>query len=73
MPGDPKECREHARNCARLAVTSPFPDVRENFAKLADTWLRLASELEISQALLDAYAALPTEAGGDGAAGADAD
>jgi hypothetical protein len=64
MPGDPKECREHARNCARLAVTSAAPEVREHFAMLADTWLRLASDLEISKALIEVYAPPPQKRAG---------
>jgi hypothetical protein len=54
MPGDPQECRRHAFTCARLAQTSPHPESRENFANLAQTWLRLASDLERNQALLAA-------------------
>jgi hypothetical protein len=54
MPGDPKECRQHALNCVRLAQTSSTPQAREQFASLANTWLRLASDLEQAQAFLDA-------------------
>jgi hypothetical protein len=54
MPGDPKECRQHALNCVRLAQTSSTPQAREQFASLANTWLRLATELEQARALLDA-------------------
>jgi hypothetical protein len=53
MPGDPKECRQHALTCVRLAKTSPSPQAREQFANLANTWLRLAYDLERAQALLD--------------------
>ena len=56
MPGDPKECREYARNCQRLAATAPTDEVRESFASMAQTWLRLANELEATHALLKAYA-----------------
>jgi hypothetical protein len=44
MPGDPKECRQHALNCARLAQTSPYPHAREHFARLARTWIKLADD-----------------------------
>jgi hypothetical protein len=54
MPGDPKECRQHALACVRLAQTSASPQAREQFANLAHTWLRLAAELEQAQALLGA-------------------
>jgi hypothetical protein len=53
MPGDPKECRQHALTCVRLTKTSPSPQAREQFANLANTWLRLAYDLERAQALLD--------------------
>jgi hypothetical protein len=47
MPGDdPKEARQHALTFVRLAQTSAYPPARERYAKLANTWLRLAAELE---------------------------
>ena len=46
MPGDPRECRRHALTCVRLAQTSASPQAREEFASLANTWLRLATDLE---------------------------
>jgi hypothetical protein len=54
MPGDPKECRQHALNCVRLAQTSSTPQAREQFASLANAWLRLATDLEQARAFLDA-------------------
>ena len=54
MPGDPKECRQHALFCVRLAQTSASPQAREEFANLARTWIRLADDLEQSRAFLDA-------------------
>ena len=54
MPGDPKECRQHALTCVRLAQTSASPQAREQFASLAQTWIKLADDLERSQAFLDA-------------------
>ena len=53
MPGDPKECRQHALNCVRLAQTSSTPQAIEEFASLANTWLRLAADLEQARAFLD--------------------
>jgi hypothetical protein len=55
MPGDPKECRQHALTCARLAQTSASPQARERFASLANTWLRLAEDLERTFALLETF------------------
>ena len=52
MPGDPKECRQHALNCVQLAKTAATPEHRNRFAHLARTWIRLAEELERIQAVL---------------------
>lgn len=52
MPGDPHECREHARNCAELAKQATTAQARQTFLSLSETWLRLASELESAQAFL---------------------
>jgi hypothetical protein len=54
MPGDPKECRQHALACVRFAQTSASPQTREQFAHLARTWIRLADDLERTLAILDA-------------------
>ena len=48
MPGDPRECRQHALTCVRLAQTSASSQAREQFANLAQTWIRLADDLERS-------------------------
>jgi hypothetical protein len=53
MPGDPKECREHAKCCLELAAAAASPMVRDNFLSLAQTWSRLARELEASKRFLD--------------------
>jgi hypothetical protein len=52
MPGDPKECRFNAVRCLRLAKRARRPEVRQAFVALAETWTRLAAELESDQALL---------------------
>ena len=54
MPGDPKECRQHALNCVHLAKGASAPEQRDHFAKLARTWIKLAEELEQTQAFLAA-------------------
>jgi hypothetical protein len=46
MPGDPKECRQHALECVRLAQTSATQQDREHFAGLARTWIKLAEDIE---------------------------
>jgi hypothetical protein len=54
MPGTPKECRDNADCCRRLAETATGVTARETFLNLADTWDRLACELENAQAFLEA-------------------
>jgi hypothetical protein len=54
MPGDPKECRQHALTFVRLAQTSATPEAREHYAELAKTWLKIAADLESDQTLLAA-------------------
>ena len=54
MPGDPKECRQHARNCLRIAEEARSADVARSFVDLAHGWTKLAIELENAQALVAA-------------------
>jgi hypothetical protein len=42
MPSDPKECRRQAYACMRLARGAATHRLREDFAALANTWLKLA-------------------------------
>jgi hypothetical protein len=58
MPGDPKECRQHAERCARLASTQ---EARETFLSLQMTWIRLALELDQAGALIKAVHELEEE------------
>jgi hypothetical protein len=53
MPGDPKECREHAKNCLKMAADSTSPLAKAQFEDLAQTWLRLATDLERAKALVE--------------------
>jgi hypothetical protein len=46
MPGDPAECRRHARNCADLAERAKSPEAKDRFTSLAAAWEKLAFELE---------------------------
>jgi hypothetical protein len=64
MPGDPKECRQHALNCAHLAERATTPEQRNYFANLSQKWIELAVELESAQALIDALNSMPAR--GDG-------
>ena len=40
MPGDPKECRKHARNCLRIAEASTNAEIIRTFVDLAHSWTR---------------------------------
>jgi hypothetical protein len=53
MPGDPKECREHAKRCLQMAAESPSQLAKARFEELAKTWMRLATDLEQAKALVD--------------------
>jgi hypothetical protein len=52
MPGDPKECRQHARRCAELASIATTPESREQFLSLQQSWMRLAADLENAKAFI---------------------
>jgi len=57
MPGDPSECREHAKNCLELAAEAHSQQAKETFQSLAETWLRLAADLEAARASLKQWGA----------------
>ena len=54
MPGNSDQCRLNAARCLELAEHSRKPELRQTFTTLAETWKRLAAELESDQALLRA-------------------
>jgi hypothetical protein len=54
MPGNPKQCRQHALCCMLLAKEATTDDSKRTFQQLAQSWTRLAEELEAAEALLDA-------------------
>jgi len=53
VPGDPKECRQHAARCMELAGDSRDPKLKETLQDLARNWTKLAIQLETSHALHD--------------------
>lgn len=57
MPGDPAECRLNAAHCAELAQTA-VPLESKGLEALAQTWKRLAAELEAEEMLLQVFAEL---------------
>lgn len=54
MPGDPDQCRLNAARCLALAERAWRPEVRQAFIDLAQTWKKLAAEIESDQALFRA-------------------
>lgn len=52
MPGDPKECRQRALSCMLLAKDATTEDAKRTFFTLAQSWTRLAAELDDSEAFL---------------------
>jgi hypothetical protein len=54
MTGNSQQCRLNAVHCLALAGQAISPDSRRDFIALADTWNRLAAELESDEALLQA-------------------
>jgi hypothetical protein len=55
MPGDPKECREHAKRCWALASQTKNPVLKESLVDIAQRWVLLAAELDATHALLGAW------------------
>ena len=52
MP-NPKDCRDHAFKCSRLAETFADGPTRQMFVDMAQTWLKRANDLEKSEKRLD--------------------
>jgi hypothetical protein len=55
MPGDPAECRAHARRCSELAANAKTPQLKKTLSDLSRSWAQLAVQLETTQALLDRF------------------
>ena len=53
MP-DPKIFRENAQRCLAMAADTSDPDLRESLVETAQRWLRLATEIEADNSLLEA-------------------
>lgn len=62
MPGNPHECREHAKNCLRLAEEAKTPEARAHFEGLAKRWMELATDLDFTHKLLEEMGVSPKEA-----------
>jgi hypothetical protein len=46
MPGDLKECRQHAQTSWALAAHATSPELKAHFANMAQRWERLSYDLE---------------------------
>ena len=55
MPGDPKECREHAKRCWALAFEVTNPVLKESLMDTAQRWSRLAADLKAMHVLLEEW------------------
>jgi hypothetical protein len=55
MPGDPKEYREYAKRCLKIAQETTNPALRASLEEIAQHWLRLAADLEATKPLLEAW------------------
>ena len=61
VPGDPKECREHALRCAELATTAQTERLKMLFLNLSKSWERLALNLEHSLGIVDEVGAATSD------------
>jgi hypothetical protein len=57
MPGDPRECRQQAQDCLRLAQEATSDEARQDYTALANTWMQLANMYESDDALLKGLSA----------------
>jgi hypothetical protein len=58
MPGDPRECRQQAQECLRLAQEATSdPVARQDYTALAETWTQLANMFESDNALAQCLSA----------------
>ena len=55
MPGDPHDCRLNANHFLRLARRESGPEVRQSLTDLAETWTKLAAEIESDNGLLRTF------------------
>ena len=57
MPGDPRECRQQAQECLRLAQDATSDPARQDYVALAYTWTELANMFESDHALVECLSA----------------
>jgi hypothetical protein len=61
MPGDPEECRQHAKRCWALAGEAKNPEVKNSLVEIAQRWTALAADLEATHRLLKAFGDAPPD------------
>ena len=52
MPGNPTECREQAKRCLQLAAEASSHLAKEHFKALAQSWMHLASDIELTNEIV---------------------
>lgn len=52
MPGNPQECRQRALQCLLLAKEAATEPSKQTFLDLAQSWTRLAAEIEDADVFL---------------------
>jgi len=53
MSFDPKVCRKHSVRCAEMARTARTPQLKQTLSELAQSWGKLAVQIERNLALRD--------------------
>ena len=51
MATDPTECRQFAARCMEVADSSLNNEVKQSMSNLANTWIKLAEELDRAQSI----------------------
>jgi hypothetical protein len=61
MPGDPTECQERAMDCLLLAKEASDAQSKQMFLDLAQSWSRLAAELDDTLTFLNTLKTIKLE------------
>jgi hypothetical protein len=64
MPGDPNDCREHAKRCWALAGDAKNPELKHSLIEIAHHWTVLAADLEATHKLLEQWGVAPDKKAG---------
>ena len=55
MPGNPEECRQHAKRCWALACEVKSQEIKNSLVEIAQRWTALAADLEATHKLLEEF------------------